>query len=235
MCSLSAVEFGSVQDAVDALGKVHMCSTMSVRARFLQGSLWNSSNVGLTEGDPQSSFQRRSSSASSFHAFLLQAIDGVIFKALCPQAMSVSGSSTLQNRPRHKGHFWRLLALRASLSARSSSVMFKALCPQAVSVSDSSTFHNIQRHKGQFWWLLALRASLSARSFLRTPVIQQNENGSKFWFDFGGLSRTAPRNQPFKNNFCPTDWRARIASSKFGSFVLKCRVEIIPYLETEFL
>ena len=35
-----------------------------------------------------SSFQRRSSSASSFYASLLQAIDGVMSLALCPQVVS---------------------------------------------------------------------------------------------------------------------------------------------------
>ena len=50
--------------------------------------LGNSSNVRLIDEIPFSSFQRRSSSASSFHASLLQAIDGVISLALCPQVVS---------------------------------------------------------------------------------------------------------------------------------------------------
>ena len=50
--------------------------------------LWNGSNVHLTDNGPLSSFQGRSSSASSFNAFLLQAIDGVIPMASCPQVVS---------------------------------------------------------------------------------------------------------------------------------------------------
>ena len=38
----------------------------------------------LIDDGPFSSFQRRSSSASSFHASLLQAINGVMSLALCP-------------------------------------------------------------------------------------------------------------------------------------------------------
>ena len=39
-------------------------------------------NVGLIDDGPFSSFQGRSSSVSSFYAFLLQAIDGVMTLAL---------------------------------------------------------------------------------------------------------------------------------------------------------
>ena len=61
-----------------------MLSTLSLR-KFPQRSLWNCSNVRVTVDGPLSSFQGRSSSASSFHASLLQAIDGVMSLALCPQ------------------------------------------------------------------------------------------------------------------------------------------------------
>ena len=43
--------------------------------------------VPLSDG-PLSSFPGRSSNASSFHASLLQAIDGVMSLALCPQVVS---------------------------------------------------------------------------------------------------------------------------------------------------
>ena len=50
--------------------------------------LLNSFNVRLTDDGPLSRFQRRSSSASSFHAYLLQMIGGVMFLALCQQVVS---------------------------------------------------------------------------------------------------------------------------------------------------
>ena len=55
---------------------------------FPQRPLWNGSSVRLVDDGPLSSFQGRSSSASSFYASLLQAIDGVVFPALCPQVVS---------------------------------------------------------------------------------------------------------------------------------------------------
>ena len=42
----------------------------------------------LTDDGPLSSFKGRSSSASSFHASLLQTIDGVMSLVLCPQVVS---------------------------------------------------------------------------------------------------------------------------------------------------
>ena len=51
--------------------------------RLSNGIFWKSSKVRLTDDGPLSSFQERSSSASSFHASLLQAIDGVMSLALC--------------------------------------------------------------------------------------------------------------------------------------------------------
>ena len=50
----------------------------------------NSSSVCLTDDGPLSSFQGRPSSASSFHASLLQVIDGVMPLALCPQVSLMS-------------------------------------------------------------------------------------------------------------------------------------------------
>ena len=65
-----------------------MRSTLSIThiARYL----WNSSNIRLTDDGPLSSFQGRSSGASSFYASLLQVIDGEMSLALCPQAVSCS-------------------------------------------------------------------------------------------------------------------------------------------------
>ena len=56
--------------------------------KFPQHCLWNGSNFRLTDDGPLSSFQGRSPSVSSFHASLLQAIDGVMSLALCPQVVS---------------------------------------------------------------------------------------------------------------------------------------------------
>ena len=55
--------------------------------KFPQRCLWNSSNVCLIDDGPLSSVQGRSSSASSFHASLLQASNGVMSLALCPQVV----------------------------------------------------------------------------------------------------------------------------------------------------
>ena len=74
----------SVQDGASALVKAHM---LQVQA-FPQHRLWNSSNVRLIDDGPLSSFQGRSSSTSSFHASLLQVINGVLSLALCPQVVS---------------------------------------------------------------------------------------------------------------------------------------------------
>ena len=71
----------------------HLCARKSpyalhpVSQKFPQLCLWNDSNVRLTDEVPLSSFQRRSSSTSSLHASLLQAIDGVMSLALCPQLL----------------------------------------------------------------------------------------------------------------------------------------------------
>ena len=51
---------------------------------FPNVAFWNSSNVGLIDDGPLSSFQGRSASASSFHASLLQAVDGVMTIGFVP-------------------------------------------------------------------------------------------------------------------------------------------------------
>ena len=61
----------------------YMRSTPSLR-NFPQRRLWHSSNVRLIDDGPLSPFQGRSSSASSFHASLLQAIADIMSLALCP-------------------------------------------------------------------------------------------------------------------------------------------------------
>ena len=75
-------QFSSVQDIIYALGKAHMRATPSLR------SFPNVAFVRLIDDSPLSSFQGRSSSASSFNASLLQAINGVMSLALCLQVVS---------------------------------------------------------------------------------------------------------------------------------------------------
>ena len=85
VCLLSSVQFSP---------RWYLCARKSpyalhpVSQKFPQRCLWNSSNVRLTDDGPFSSFQGRSSSASSFNASLIQAINGVMFLALCPQVVS---------------------------------------------------------------------------------------------------------------------------------------------------
>ena len=81
-------QFSSVQDDIYALRKAHNYVFHPVSQKFPQHCLGNSPNVHLTDDGPLSSFQGRLSSASSFHAFLFQTINGVMSLALCPQVVS---------------------------------------------------------------------------------------------------------------------------------------------------
>ena len=58
-----------------------------VSKKFTHRFILNSSNVRLIDDGALSPLQWSSSNASSFHASLLQAIDGVMFLALCPQVV----------------------------------------------------------------------------------------------------------------------------------------------------
>ena len=88
----STFQFSSVHDGIYALGKVHMRSTSSLRSfpnvAFETVPMLKQSQCLSTDDVPLSSFQGRSSSASSFHASLLQAIDDVMCFALCQQGIS---------------------------------------------------------------------------------------------------------------------------------------------------
>ena len=95
-----------------------------VSQKFLQRRLRNGLIVCLIDDDSLSSFQGRSSNASSFHASLLQVIDGVMSLALCPQLVCLKFLSTL-DLPRSKPLV--RVALPASLSARS--FPFTPACP----------------------------------------------------------------------------------------------------------
>ena len=65
MLSVRGFELSLVQNGIYALRKAHMRSTPSLK--FPQRCLWSSSNVRRIDDGPLSSFQGRSSSASSFH------------------------------------------------------------------------------------------------------------------------------------------------------------------------
>ena len=70
--------FSSVQDGIYTPRKAHMRSTPSLRS-FPNVAFETIPTIRLTDDGPLSSFQRRSSSASSFHASLEdQAIAGVV-------------------------------------------------------------------------------------------------------------------------------------------------------------
>ena len=99
-----------------------------VSRKFPQRCLWNGSNVcqySLIDDDPLLSFQGRSSSASSFHASLFQAIRGFVMSlALCPQVVS----QAFQHFRSSQKQATCGVALPASLSARS--FPFTLACPQ---------------------------------------------------------------------------------------------------------
>ena len=90
--------------------------------------LWNGTTVHQSDwlgNGPLSSFQGRYSfSTFSSHASLLQAIDGVMSLALCPQVVSQASQHfrSSENKPLVK------TALPASLSARS--FLFTPACPR---------------------------------------------------------------------------------------------------------
>ena len=112
-------EFSSVEDCIYALQKAHMRSVPSLRSfpnvAFETVPTFTWLTMALSR-----LFKEGSSSASSSHASLLQAIDGVMSLALCPQVVSQApqhfGSSETQAT-------CDMVALLASLSARS------FLCP----------------------------------------------------------------------------------------------------------
>ena len=88
-----------------------------VSQKFPQRCLWNGSNLSLIDDGPLSSVQGRSSSAFSFHASLLQAIDGVMSLALCPQV--VSQASQHFRSSEKASCLWGLLFPQVCLSAGS--------------------------------------------------------------------------------------------------------------------
>ena len=116
---LSLVQFKMVSMRSEIPYALHPISQ-----KFPQRCLRNGSKVRLIDDGPLSSFQGRSSSASSFHASLLQAINGVMSLALCPQVVS-QASQHFSDLPKSKALV--RVALPASLSAQS--FPFTPACP----------------------------------------------------------------------------------------------------------
>ena len=91
------VQLSSLQDGVSALGKKNPYAFHPVSQKLPHFALRRKrkkrrkkkrSDIRPVDDGPLSSFQRRSSSAFSFHASLLQTIDGLMFLVLCPQVVS---------------------------------------------------------------------------------------------------------------------------------------------------
>ena len=95
------VQFSSVQDGNDALGKANTRSTVS--QKFPQRCLWKGSNVRLTDDGPLSSFQGRSSNASSFHTSLLHILSGC---AHCFTLMQTQSGKKWEGRSRLHPFLW---------------------------------------------------------------------------------------------------------------------------------
>ena len=74
-----------------------MRSISSLQLKFPQRCLWNQTNVRLIDDGPLSSFQGRSSSASSFHTSLLETID-VVMSLAWPQCLKLLNTSRIFGR-----------------------------------------------------------------------------------------------------------------------------------------
>ena len=108
-CCAFCSHFSSVQDGICVLKKKHY-ALHPISQKFPQRCLWNGSNVRLIDEGPLSSFQGRSTSVSSFHASLLQVIDGVMSLVLCLQVMSEASQhlDLLRSKP-HSAWFLKVL------------------------------------------------------------------------------------------------------------------------------
>ena len=94
---LVVVQFSSVQDGIYALEK-----TLCAPPRLLEVSPtlpWKRFQYSSIDNGPFSSIQERSSSASFFSISFLQAIDGVMFLALCPRVQLLNTSDLPRSKP----------------------------------------------------------------------------------------------------------------------------------------
>ena len=85
---ISSSVHSSVQDGIYALGKAHMCFTLSLRSlKFPQCCLWNGFSVRLIDDGPLSSFQGRSSSIFTAKVYC-------VFKhSKCPPGLTATQQS----------------------------------------------------------------------------------------------------------------------------------------------
>ena len=127
--------------------------------KFLQNCLWSSSTVRLI-------FQERSSSVSSFHAPLLQAIDGVRDVLGFVPAGSVSSSSTLQIF-REASYLWELLCLPVDLLGHFPSLRhFQGSTPARVNQGGRRpSTHSCLGFRFPFHFSLSVESSLSGSVF----------------------------------------------------------------------
>ena len=123
---IASAQFSLVQDGICSLGKAHMRSTPSLRSF---------PNVRLTDDGLLSSFQGRSSSASSFNVSLLRAIGDAMSLALCLQVVSQASQHFISSEKQAncEGCFARQ-SICSVISLRSS--MPKAVYPQKLSKAD---------------------------------------------------------------------------------------------------
>ena len=123
------------QDAAQFSSRWNQCAQKSpyalhpVSQKFPERRLWNGSSVRLIDDGLLSSIQGRSSCASSFNASLLQAVDAVMFLALCPQAeegyyiITVAGNGASSRTPRKAS--WRQSGAGARMMIRQSEKRFQ--------------------------------------------------------------------------------------------------------------
>ena len=112
-----SVQFNSVQFS----SRWYLCARKipyalhPVSQKFPQRCLWNGFNVRLIGDGPLSSFQGRSSRASSFNTSLLQAIIVVMSLALCPHIVSQASQHfrSSEKQATCEGCFARRLSARS--------------------------------------------------------------------------------------------------------------------------
>ena len=144
------VQFSSVQDGIYGLGIAHMRSTPSVRRFPYFAFQMIPVFVWLHDDGRLSSFEGRSSCASSSHASLLQVIDDVMSLALYSQVVSQTpqhvGSSKKQAVCKgcfarqsicsviflHCGMYWAGRAGPSEVVPRTRSFSFTAACTEQV-------------------------------------------------------------------------------------------------------
>ena len=112
-----------------ALKCLYMRSTPSLRS--FSNAVFETVPVSMGDDGPHLSFQGRSSSTSSFHASLLQATDGVMPLALCPQVLSTATCDGCFTRLSTCCHFPSQRHVQGSTPASlpAQSFPFTAACP----------------------------------------------------------------------------------------------------------